>query len=660
MNQLIKLLILLIPIFPLVAFLINGLAGRWLRRETGGWIAVFAMGMSALLSSILLVWAWAFGGSEDPNFPIQMEAPWHWIDLAFLQITFGFHFDELTAVMCFVVTFVGSLVFLYSIGYMHGDPGFTRFFAYLSLFAFSMLILVLADSFLLLFIGWEGVGLCSYLLIGYYMDLPGAPSAGKKAFIVNRIGDFGFLLAMFLIVKHFGTLNIQSVLELAPQQFVSGSLVLTGITLLLLLGCIGKSAQIPLFIWLPDAMAGPTPVSALIHAATMVTAGVYLVARTSVLFALAPVSMETMVIIGAATAFVAATIALTQRDIKKVLAYSTVSQLGYMFMACGVGAFSAGIFHLLTHAFFKACLFLGAGAVIHSTRGTQDLFLLGGLRRKLRLTWLTFFAACLAISGFPLTAGFFSKDEILWKMFSASSFDLSLFGIPLLYAIAIVTAAMTAVYSFRVLFLAFHGETRLPSQARSHLHPPPWTMSMALLILAAGSLGIGFLNVPAALGGGARFEHFLEGTLEGSTLVLASAAPEGAVESSHGLEIGLTVFSSILALVGIGVAYQFFLRRWPDAPGNLASRHPVLRQLSASGWWWDLFCNVFFAGGMNLLARLALWFDQMIVDGLLHGIANTAREACRVVRRLQMGQVQAYALVMLAGANLLLLIVLLL
>ncbi|MBI1784099.1 NADH-quinone oxidoreductase subunit L, partial [Candidatus Sumerlaeota bacterium] len=437
-------LIWIIPLLPFSAFLINGLFGRWL-KEMGGWIAVCMMGFAALLSA-QMGWQAAAGQVE---LPLDSGPIWDWISVGSLQISVGFHYDQLTAVMLFVVTFVGALVFLYSIGYMRDDPGFNRFFAYLSLFAFSMLILVLGDSFPTLFVGWEGVGLCSYLLIGYYLDMPGAPDAGKKAFIVNRVGDAGFLLAMFLIFKHCGTLNIADVIAKSPEVFVYGGGAVTATALLLFLGCTGKSAQIPLFIWLPDAMAGPTPVSALIHAATMVTAGVYLVARTSVIFALAPAAMQTVAVIGALTAFVAGSIALTQRDIKKVLAYSTVSQLGYMFLACGVGAFSAGIFHVMTHAFFKGCLFLGAGAVIHAVHGNQDLNLMGGLRKKIPLVWLTYAIACLAISGFPPFAGFFSKDEILWRTFSGPH--------PFLYIIALATALMTVFYSFGALFL-YDGE----------------------------------------------------------------------------------------------------------------------------------------------------------------------------------------------------------
>jgi NADH-quinone oxidoreductase subunit L len=641
--------LLLILLLPLAAFFINGLFGRWL-KELGGWIAVISMGMSAAFSMLLLSAATA----NQVELPIKLAPLWEWISVGSLSVSIGLHYDQLTAVMCFVVTFVGSLVFLYSIGYMKGDPGFNRFFAYLSLFAFSMLILILGDSFPLLFVGWEGVGLCSYLLIGYYLDMPGAPSAGKKAFIVNRIGDAGFLIAMFLIFKYCGTLDIARVVEMAPDKFEYAGAAVTTITLLLFLGCAGKSAQIPLFTWLPDAMAGPTPVSALIHAATMVTAGVYLVARASVLFALSPAAMMTVASIGAATAFVAGTIALTQRDIKKVLAYSTVSQLGYMFLACGVGAFGAGIFHVFTHAFFKGCLFLGAGAVIHALHGRQDLFGMGGLRKHLPATWLTFLAATLAISGFPLTAGFFSKDEILWKTFSS--------GHPFLYFFAVVTALMTVCYSFRCLFLAFHGQPRMPESVRHHLHAPHWTMILALVVLGAGSLVVGIANVPHVLAHafgaeGANFERFLHPVLVASEETLrehTSLRPLGA-----GVEIALMIVSTAVVFIGLGLAYRFSLRSWPRAAERLKARFPIPYRVSFRRWWWDDAYNLVFAGGARLLSILAIALDRFLIDGILHFVGKAAREGGRVIRNAQTGQVQAYALATLVGANILLLALLL-
>lgn len=735
-------LIWLIPLLPLVAFLLNGLFGRVL-KSLGGWIAVLAMGGSAVMSLMLLFGAIAstphheaeghgeeavehaeeghgeeahgeaaHSGDEDasPEEVSETEVAdaeehgeaergaeheeddeeevaaagghgeheahgaaaagsqvlWEWIQVGDVEVTIGAHFDALTAVMLFVVTFVGSLVFLYSIGYMRGDPGFNRFFTYLSLFAFSMLILVLADNFLLLFVGWEGVGLCSYLLIGYFMDMEGAPDAGKKAFIVNRVGDFGFLLAMFLIWKATGTLNIQEVVRHTTElgTFAYAGTTITAITLLMFLGCTGKSAQIPLFVWLPDAMAGPTPVSALIHAATMVTAGVYLVVRTSAMFAMAPLTMNVMAMIGALTAFVAGSIALTQRDIKKVLAYSTVSQLGYMFLACGVGAFAAGIFHVMTHAFFKGCLFLGAGAVIHAIHGVQDLNEMGGLKRRLPVVSKTFLISCLAIAGFPLTAGFFSKDEILWMTFRDSGESIRIVGIPALYWIGIVTAVMTAIYSFRAYYLAFGGESRVPKDAMHHFHGPDWTMKLPLIVLAIGALVAGFFNVPhtfaAPFGAeGANFHHFLTPVVGEAEAILAANPMHKGEPAGAGMEVLLTLFSSALAIAGILVARRFALTAWPEAPAGFALRHRFLYRMSSHRWYWDEVYNVLIAGGTRVIGYIAVWFDQKVIDGLLHAAGWFARLGARGVRSLQMGQVQAYALIMLIGANILLLVILL-
>ncbi len=643
-------LVWILPLLPFTAFCVNGLFGRWL-KEMGGWIAVGMMGFAAAIAAHA---GW-FAITGRADLPVKSGPIWEWITVAPLSISFGFHYDQLTAVMLGVVTFVGTLVFLYSIGYMHNDPGFNRFFAYLSLFATAMLILVLADSFPVLFIGWEGVGLCSYLLIGYYLEMPGAPDAGKKAFIVNRIGDAGFLLAMFLIYKHTGTLNIADSLAKAPEVFAYAGGAVTAVGLLLFLGCTGKSAQIPLFTWLPDAMAGPTPVSALIHAATMVTAGVYLVARTSPIFALAPVAMQTVACIGALTAFVAGSIALTQRDIKKVLAYSTVSQLGYMFLACGVGAFSAGIFHVTTHAFFKGCLFLGAGAVIHAVHGNQDLFLMGGLRKKIPVVWITYALATLAISGMPPFAGFFSKDEILWKTFSG--------GHPFLYMIAIVTALMTVFYSFRGLILAFHGECRVPEPSRSHIHAPHWTMTLALMILAFGSVFVGILNVPHILAPffgqehGAAFEHFLAPVIEPAEHILHAHASESWLPGAW-IERLLMLFSVGLVCFGIHLARKYELKNWPAEADALASRFAFLNQLSAKRWWWDDAYRFVFAGGTRVIAEIAVLFDRFVIDGILHVTGKGTLEAGRLIRKVQSGQVQAYALGALIGANILILVVL--
>lgn len=650
MDALIANLIWIIPLLPLTAFLINGLFGRWL-KEMGGWIAFMMMGTAAGIS----MWAAWQGFHHQVHYPLETGPIWEWLTIGDLSINVGFHYDQLTAIMLCVVTTVGSLVFLYSIGYMADDPGFNRFFAYLSLFAFSMLLLVLGDSFPLMFVGWEGVGLCSYLLIGYYLEMPGAPEAGKKAFIVNRIGDAGFLLGVFIIFQMTGTLNIADAMEKSPAAFAAGGTLVTMATLLLFLGCTGKSAQIPLFIWLPDAMAGPTPVSALIHAATMVTAGVYLMARTSVLFALAPVTLEVVAIIGALTAFVAGTIALTQRDIKKVLAYSTVSQLGYMFLACGVGAFSAGIFHVVTHAFFKACLFLGAGAVIHALHGQQDLFMMGGLRKRIPTVWITYLVACIAIAGVPPLSGFFSKDEILWKTYSTGHFFL--------YPLALVTAFMTVCYSFRSLYLAFHGKSRTPETQLHHLHAPGATMRVTLLILAIGSVFVGLLNIPHVLahlfdiGEGATFEHFLHPVLAQADEII-TAQGNGQIIHSAGLELTLMSLSIALALFGLWFARRIFLHSWPGSAMRIAERFPVAYQFSRDRWFWDDASKFVFAGGARVLAVVSTTFDKLIIDGVLHGTGKIALEIGRGIRRVQNGQLQTAALGLLIGANILILVVL--
>src|SRR5450755_4478424 len=460
----------LIPVFPLVGFLLNGILGRRFSKAVVNTIAV---------GSVLLSLAWVVKtllGLGDLN-AAHTEQYFTWIQSGGLNIGWDFTVDRLTAVMLLVVTGVGSLIHIYATGYMAHEGGYYRFFAYLNLFMFFMLTLVLAANYLVMFVGWEGVGLCSYLLIGFYFDKKFATNAGNKAFIVNRIGDFGFSLAMFLIVVHFGSLDFGTVFTGVPAQSEAS---LTAIAFLLLVGACGKSAQLPLYVWLPDAMAGPTPVSALIHAATMVTAGVYMVARSAAIFTHAPAAMEAVAIIGLLTAFFAATIGLAQNDIKKVFAYSTVSQLGYMFLGLGVGAFSAGIYHLMTHAFFKALLFLGSGSVIHALEGEQDMRQMGGLWNKIPYTFATIFCAALAISGFPFTSGFFSKDAILLAAYAHA---------PWMYWVGVITAGMTAFYVFRAYWMTFFGEYR----GHGHPHESPWSMLAPLVVLAALSIAGGFV-----------------------------------------------------------------------------------------------------------------------------------------------------------------------
>jgi NADH-quinone oxidoreductase subunit L len=665
-------LIILIPILPLAAFLLNGLFGRFLRRA-GGWLAVACMAGSAAIGGYVF-WASLLGRLK---LPIQVDL-WQWMAMGGLNVQLGFRVDQLTALMLFFVTFVSTLVFLYSLGYMAGDPGFNRFFAYMGLFDFSMLVLVLGDSLPVLFIGWEGVGLCSYLLIGFWFDLKGAPEAGVKAFVVNRIGDFGFLIAMFMLYRVFGTLNMQAIVQGAadavahPTAHAAGAYYLampyfgatfvTWVTLAMFLGCTGKSAQIPLFVWLPDAMAGPTPVSALIHAATMVTAGVYLMVRMSALFAMAPITMAVVAIVAAATAFVAGSIALTQRDIKKVLAYSTVSQLGFMFLACGVGAFTAGIFHVFTHAFFKGCLFLGAGSVIVGCHHEQDLHKMGGLKKWMPTTRWTYLVACLGLAGCPLLAGFFSKDEILWQTFAG--------GHKLLWVVGIVTALMTAFYAFRSYFMTFEGECRLSEHAKHRVKESPWTMTLPLILLAIGTLGAGYMNLaPVFTGHEGVVSTFLEPVVAPAHAIIAAravaaghaaeAATAETAGAGHGMEWALMGLSVALVALGIFLAYLLALKLYPDTTWRLSIK-PGLRELyqfSLGRWFWDDFYNVVFAGGLVVVAAISVAFDRYVIDGILHGIAGVARTGSDALRLLQNGQVQAYALAILLGANILLLIV---
>ncbi len=638
--------IVLIPALPLLAFLVNGLFGRWLGRA-GGWFAVACMGGSALIS--LPIFLDAITGEFAP-FSVRL---WQWMAVGSLDVTIGFRVDQLTALMLFFVTLVSFLVFLYSMGYMAGDPGFNRFFAYLGLFDFSMLVLVLGDSLPLLFVGWEGVGLCSYLLIGYYLSMKGAPDAGKKAFIVNRIGDCGFLVGMMMLFYALGTLDIQAIVAAAsdpagrPELLQYGGWFVTALTLAIFLGCTGKSAQIPLFTWLPDAMAGPTPVSALIHAATMVTAGVYLLVRLSALFALAPVTMITIACVAAATAFVAGTIALTQKDIKKVLAYSTVSQLGFMFLACGVGAFGAGIFHVFTHAFFKACLFLGAGSVIHAAHHVQDLDKMGGLRKKMPVTAVTFLIACAAIAGVPPLAGFISKDEILWQTFARGGV-----AYVALWAVGLLTALMTAAYSFRAYFMAFEGESRLPRDVEHHVHESPATMTIPLVVLAAGAVVAGLLNLPAFLGHGewSAVSRMLDPVTAPAARIMGE---EGLIHSMHSLalELGLLVVSVCVAACGIWLAARYAWKTYPEGSRRVARAFGPLYRLSSRRWWWDDFYMEFVAGGTWALAKMSEWIDRVIIDGILHSVAGIASGSSRGIRWLQSGQVQAYAFAVLLGVN---------
>jgi len=531
----------LIPLLPLLGAAINGLAGKRLPRRV-----VHLVGCGAVLAAFVLSLAsfWALsndlhGLQSEPGFTVDADArrvehtlaTWIPGDVeGAFRVDWGFTLDPLSALMILVVTGVGFLIHVYSIGYMKSDPGFARYFAYLNLFTGMMLILVLGSSLLVLFVGWEGVGLCSYLLIGFWYSDAAKAAAGMKAFLVNRIGDFGFLIGLMLLFSHLGTLNIQQVLAGVEGPFLHETALLTAVALCLFVGAVGKSAQLPLYVWLPDAMAGPTPVSALIHAATMVTAGVYMVARMSPLYMAAPAALTVVGVVGAATALFAATIALAQTDIKKVLAYSTISQLGYMFLACGVGAFTAGVFHLTTHAFFKGLLFLGSGAVIHAMSGEQDMRKMGGLRGKLPVTYRTFLVGTIAIAGFLPFAGFFSKDEILWKAWES--------GHPWLWLVGTVTALLTSLYMFRLLFLTFFGKSRSSEEVQSRIHESPRTMTVPLIILAGLSVVGGWIGLSPALSFGRHwnfFERWLEPVFEPARRVQAALAHGEAHGAAHSL-----------------------------------------------------------------------------------------------------------------------------
>ena len=588
------LLVILIPVFPLIAVLVNGLLGHRYAVDLAGRIAVGSVGLSFLCAVAVVA-----GVLADPT-PREVIA-YSWIFGGDLHVNFGFLIDPLTAVMLMVVTGVGFLIHVYSIGYMHGEDGFTRFFVYMNLFMVSMLLLVMGNNFLVLFIGWEGVGLCSYLLIGYYFNKVSAAKAATKAFVVNRIGDAGFLLAIFLVFVNFKTLDYLKVFENANQLSVE---MATVITLCLLVGAIGKSAQIPLYTWLPDAMEGPTPVSALIHAATMVTAGVYMVVRTHVLYDMAPVSMATVGIIGGLTALFAATIGLVQNDIKRVLAYSTVSQLGYMFLACGVGAYMAAIFHLVTHAFFKALLFLSAGAVIHSLEGEQDIRKMGGLSKKIPVTHAVFLIGTLAIAGIPPLAGFWSKDEIMAHAFVHHYY--------VLYSFAAVGAFLTSFYMFRLTYVTFYGQSRVDPKVEHHIHESPPVMTVPLMILAGLSVLGGFLGVPPEHG---WFHGFLESV----------AAPVGVVthDVAMGTIIGLMAVAIGIALSGWGLAHYLYAIK-PGTADNWSARYAGAYRTLLNKYYVDELYDAVFVEPCKRLARLWDWIDQHVIDRFIRGIGHGA------------------------------------
>jgi NADH-quinone oxidoreductase subunit L len=547
----------------------------------------------------------------------------------------AFRLDPPSAVMVLVVTGVGFLIHVYSLGYMRGDGAEWRYFAYINLFLVSMLCLVLGGNLLFLFLGWEGVGLCSYLLIGFWYTKEAPPTAGMKAFLVNRVGDFAFLIALLMVARAFGTLDLAEVLERAPRELLPGGAMVTTIAILLFIGASGKSAQLPLHIWLPDAMEGPTPVSALIHAATMVTAGVYLLARTHVLYLMAPLALGVVAVSGLITALMAATIALTQNDIKRVLAYSTISQLGYMFLSCGVGAFGVAIFHLMTHAFFKALLFLGSGSVIHALSGEQDLRRMGGLRKQLPITHLTFLAGSLAIAGiFPL-AGFFSKDEILFETFLARG--------PLFWGLGLAGALLTAFYMFRLMVLAFYGKSRVDPSVHPHESPP--SMAWVLIVLAVLSVIGGWVGIPF-IEGWNRFGAFLAPVFAEAEHI---ALTEAHGHASHGLELSLGAISLAVAIIGIFAGVNAYLLR-PGLAASLRARLTPFHTLFSNKYYFDDIYDRLVVRPLLGLANLSFRFvDVAIIDRLVNGTGETVRGAAQLLRVVQSGYVRRYALVFLLG-----------
>ncbi|HET9332525.1 MAG TPA: NADH-quinone oxidoreductase subunit L [Gemmatimonadota bacterium] len=636
-------LIWLVPAFPLGGVLINGLFGRRLGKGAVGFIGPGVVGAAFVVSLVLFLDL----VGRAPEARQLTQTLYSWIAAGDFQANIGFLVDPLSATLMLVVTGVGFLIHVYSVGYMHDEDsaGFARYFTYLNLFTFAMLLLVMADNFLLLFVGWEGVGLCSYLLIGFWFKDRDNATAGKKAFIVNRVGDFGFLLGIFLIFGSFGSVAFADVFPTAASVLAPGGDLAFWICLFLFVGAVGKSAQIPLYVWLPDAMAGPTPVSALIHAATMVTAGVYMVARSHALYDLAPDVLAIVAGIGAATALYAATIGLVQTDIKKVLAYSTISQLGYMFLGVGVAAYAAGIFHLVTHAFFKALLFLGAGSVIHALHGEQDLRRMGGLKPIMPVTYWTMLAATLAIAGIPPLAGFFSKDEILWRAWDA--------GHPVLWALGFVTAGLTALYMFRLFFLTFHGPFRGTAEQRQHAHESPASMTVPLAVLGVLSVIGGWIGIPPAIGellGGVP--NAIEAWL--APVFLSAHGEAGHAAEAHAVppaEYALMAASVAVATLGILAARHLWLAR-PEVPQRIAARFQVPYTILRNKYWVDELYDALVVRPYNALSRFA-WriVDEGLIDGLLvGGTAKVVQMQSRAMSGWESGSIPTYVMVFFGGA----------
>jgi len=627
------LLYVLIPGLPFLGFLLNGLLNRKLSGTLAGAISTLAVLGSFLLSVFLFV-----------NFKYQYTVNlFDWISVGSLQIPFSYQIDQLSLLMLLLITGVGTLIHIYSIGYMHHDENVGKFFSFLNLFVFSMLILVLGANFVILFIGWEGVGLCSYLLIGFWNKNTSYNNAAKKAFIINRVGDLGFLLGIFLLYLTFNSVQYGEVFQKASLgQFGNyGVGVCTAITLLLFVGAMGKSAQLPLYTWLPDAMAGPTPVSALIHAATMVTAGIYLVLRSNVLFTLAPQTLEVVGIIGLATALFAATIGLAQNDIKKVLAYSTVSQLGYMFLALGVMGYTSSFFHVLTHAFFKALLFLGAGSVIHAMSNEQDMRRMGGLRKALPITFLTMLIGCLAISGIPPFAGFFSKDEILSHVYEHSK---------VMWIIGVFTSFLTAFYMFRLLFLTFFGEFRGTEEQRHHLHESPASMTLPLIVLAVLSVVGGFMGAPMFVG-----KHYLADYLAPIFTYSKQLLPAAFnTEPEHNTELMLMGISVLVAVVGIVLAYVMYVARAQRPAEDDASRSAPENLVYHKYYVDELYNNLIVKPVMALSTGLYKFVENGIIDPIANGVGRVTLAGGQLLRNVQTGSVETYLILMVLGIVLIL------
>ncbi len=618
-------LVYLVPLFPLIGFLINGLGRKNLSKSLSGIIGSGVI-LASFVVSLLI-----FNETRAEGFIATTVNLFEFINVAGLNIPFAFQVDQLSALFLLIITGVGFLIHVYSTSYMHEEEPhhYARYFSFLNLFVFSMLLLVLGANYLIMFIGWEGVGLCSYLLIGYWFKNTEYGNAARKAFVMNRIGDLGFLLGLFFIIQQFGSLTYTEVFSQAEGMF-KGDAIIVVITLLLFVGATGKSAQIPLYTWLPDAMAGPTPVSALIHAATMVTAGIYMIARSNILYTLAPVSQTVVAVVGLATAILAATIALKQNDIKKVLAYSTVSQLGYMFLGLGVGAYTGAVFHVMTHAFFKALLFLGAGSVIHAMHHEQDIRKMGGLAKKLPTTHWTFLAGCIAIAGIPPFSGFFSKDEILVHAFAAN---------PVYYVIGLAGALMTAFYMFRLYAMTFRGTFRGTHEQEHHLHESPWQMTMPLIVLAVLAIVAGFVGIPELFAADAhKLEHYLAPVFKASTEIAETHHVE------HSTEYILLAVSITLIVLSILYALNRFSKK-PET-GEAEGFGKVL----ANKWYVDELYNSIVTKPLNGLGAFTNRFiEKSGIDGIVNGVGKSVQWGGRQLRLMQSGQVGSYVLWMVLG-----------